>query len=136
LEVIYKCKNKLLSVFKYGKEQPVMDEKENYYTKVEERLRDLVGQVDEMMWKTNDFARKARRRFRRSAENFRENQKAVTEKISGIRNAGGRSLKDLTEGLSRAMGELEKGFESAVQEFKRGETPVDVDESPEKKVEA
>ena len=58
-----------------------MDEKESYCSKVEERLHDLVDQVDEMMWRTNHFARKARMRFNRSTEKFRENQKAVIEKM-------------------------------------------------------
>lgn len=113
-----------------------MDEKESYCTKVEERLRDLVGQVDEMMWKTNNFARKARKRFKRSTEKFRENQKAVTEKVSSIRNASEKSWKDLTEGLTKAMSELEKGFENAVHEFKAGENVSGVDETAEQKGEA
>lgn len=110
-----------------------MDEKESYCVKVEERLRDLVDQVDEMMWKTNNLARKVRKRFKRSTEMFRENQKSVTEKVNGIRNSSGRSWKELTEGLTKAMGELEKGFESAVHEFKKGEAVSDVDESSEQR---
>jgi len=113
-----------------------MDEKESYCTKIEERLRDLVSQVDEMMWKTSNYARKTRKRFKQSAEMFRENQKAVTEKVSGIRNASGKSWKELKEGLTKALGELEKGFESAVHEFKQSEADSGVDEPSEQKEEA
>jgi dsDNA-specific endonuclease/ATPase MutS2 len=112
-----------------------MDDKDKYISNIEERLRELAGQVDEMMWKTSDFTRKTRKRFRKSAERFRENQKTLSEKVSGIKSAGGRSWKNLSEGLTRAVGELEKGFEKAVHEFKQGETTRDADESSEKKVE-
>jgi hypothetical protein len=106
-----------------------MDEKDSYCTKVEERLRDLAGQVDEMMWKTNHFARKARMRFKQSAEMFRENQKAVIEKVKGIRNTSEKSWMELTEGLAKAMGDLEKGFENAVHEFKQGEN-INIENEP------
>jgi cell division GTPase FtsZ len=109
----------------------IMDEKESYCAKVEERLRDLADQMDEMMWKTNNFARKARKRFKRSTELFRENQNAVTEKVRGIRNASEKSWKELTNGLTKAMGELEKGFENAAHEFKQGENASEVDEPAE-----
>jgi dsDNA-specific endonuclease/ATPase MutS2 len=98
-----------------------MDEKESYCMKIEERLRDLGGQVEEMMGKAKKFARKTRKRFEKDAEKFRESKKVVTEKVTEIRNAGGRSWKDLTQGLEKGMSELQKGFESAVQEFKQGE---------------
>jgi hypothetical protein len=98
-----------------------MEEKESYCVRIEERLRDLGGQLDEMMWKAQNFARKTRRKFKRSAEKFRESKETVSGKISEIRNASGKSWKDLTQGLEKGMNELEKGFENAVQEFKQGE---------------
>ncbi len=99
-----------------------MDEKESYIIKMEERLRNLGKQVDEMMWKTKNFPRKAHKSFKRSAEKFRDSRKAVTDKLGEIRNTSGKSWKDLTQGLEKGINELEKGFKSAVQEFKQGET--------------
>jgi len=99
-----------------------MDEKESYSVKMEERLRNLGNQVDEMMWKTKNFTRNARKSFKRRAEKLLESKEAVAEKISEIRNTSSKSWKDLTKGLEKGMNELEKGFESAVQEFKQGET--------------
>ena len=105
-----------------GEEMYCMEEKESYCLKVEERLHDLVNQMYEMIWKTNNFARKARKYFKWSTEKFRENQKATNEKINEIRNASGKSWKDLTQGLEKGMRELEKGFENALQEFKKGDS--------------
>jgi dGTP triphosphohydrolase len=110
-----------------------MEEKESYCMKIEERLRDLGGQVDEMLGKAKSFARKARKRFEKNAETFRENKDSVTAKITEIRNTSGKSWKDLTKGLEKGMSEMQKGFETAAQEFKKGEVDSKKKDSEKKK---
>jgi len=100
---------------------------------IEERLRDLGGQVDEMMGRAKGFARRTRKRFEKNAEKFRENKDAVTAKITEIRNTSGKSWKDLTQGLEKGMSEMQKGFETAVQEFKQGKADSEKKESKKKK---
>jgi hypothetical protein len=102
-----------------------MEEKESYCGRVEERLKDLGAQVDEMMWKTKDFARKARKSYKKNAQKLRENIELASDKINEMRKTSGNSWQDLKEGLEQGMKEVENGFEKAVQEFKLEETNIE-----------
>jgi hypothetical protein len=99
-----------------------MDERESYSVKMEDKLRKLGEQIDEMMWKTKNFTRDARKSFKQSANKLRRSKKDVSKKLGEIKSASGKSWKDLTQGFERGMNELEKGFETAVRDFKKTET--------------
>lgn len=98
--------------------QEMSQEKEHYEKNMEERLRKLGKQLDEISAKAAGMTEQARKDMNQYLADAKEKQKAASQKLAEIRKESGKKWKEFTSEMDAAADDFAKAYERAKSHFK------------------
>lgn len=92
-------------------------EKDEVLNKLEERAAEMESRIDELKMKYESASDETKEKLEQQIETMENRLADFKGKIEDINNSAGDAWKDLKEGTSKAMTDLEKAIEEAEKEF-------------------
>ncbi len=103
-----------------GKKAPqTAQQKEQYEKSMEERLRKIGKDLDELNAKAADLTEEARKEMNRYIEDAEKTQKAASRRLEEMRQESEKKWKEFTDEMNAMMKELEKTYEKAKTHLKK-----------------
>lgn len=110
------------AAYSQEKEQPAAPEatqqKQQYEKSMEERLKKLGKELDELKAKAATMTEHARKDIHRDLAQAEKNQKAASQKLEDMRKESVMKWKKFTSETDAAVDEFEKAFEKAKAHYK------------------
>jgi len=94
-------------------------QKEQYEKSMEERLRKIGKDLDELKAEAADLTEEARKEMNRYIEDAEKKQKAASRRLEEMRKESEKKWKEFTDEMNALMDELEKTYEKAKKHLKQ-----------------
>jgi DNA anti-recombination protein RmuC len=94
-------------------------QKKQYEKSMEERLRKIGRELDELKGKAANMTEEARKEMNRYLEDAEKKQKAASRKLEEMRRESQKKWKEFTDEMDAAMDELDKAYAKAKAHLKK-----------------
>ncbi|HET6365541.1 MAG: hypothetical protein ACM30F_03430 [Nitrospirota bacterium] len=98
--------------------EPVQ-QKEQYERSMEERLRKIGKELDELRTNTADMTEEARKEMNQHIEEVEMKQKLASRKLEEMRKESQKEWKKVADEMNAAMNELEAAYEKTISHMKK-----------------
>ena len=92
-------------------------QKNQYQQKMEEKLRDLDKEVDELEAKAAEQSEQAKKQYARQMTELDRKRKAARRKLDKFENSSEAAWRDMKPGIDAAMKDLETAYKRAASHF-------------------
>jgi archaellum component FlaC len=96
-----------------------VQQKEHYEKSMEERLRKIGKELDELKTKAADMTEEARKEMNQNIEEVEMKQKLASRKLEEMRKESQKEWKKVADEMNAAMNELEAAYEKTKSHMKK-----------------
>jgi F0F1-type ATP synthase membrane subunit b/b' len=100
-------------------EEPGEGAREKVLGKMEEKLKEWGGEIENLRGKADRLGAEARKKLQEQVEELRAKQESARQKLQEMRKTGGEAWEDLRTGAETALDDLRKAGERALGKRKK-----------------
>ena len=100
-------------------EEPGEGTREKVLGKMEEKLKEWGGEIENLRGKADRLGAEARKKLQEQVEELRAKQESARQKLQEMRKTGGEAWEDLRTGAEAALDDLRKAGERALGKRKK-----------------